>query len=93
MTMDEIAGILLLGGGFCFFTGINYSIIYRAKVKHEDMPSLTPFLGGICGAILMLALNGIHHPLRVLLPLLIDPGSIPLVLEFIVLIIMEQIKR
>lgn len=97
MSADEIGAkifcAVLLGGGFLFFTFINYSIIYRARIKHENTPSLTPFLGGTSGALFMLLMIGAKKPLLILLPLLIDPGSIPIVIEFIVLIIKEKIEK
>ena len=90
--LELILFALFFGGCFLFFTGMNYYIIYQAKVKKKDMPSLTPFLGGISGVICILT-TGFLYPWLLLLPLLIDPGSIPLVIEFIVLIIKEYTKK
>lgn len=87
MSIGRIAVTILSGGAFLFFTIINYIIIYRARIKHEYTPSLTPFLGGISGVLLVLTTIGTKYPLLLILPLLVDFGSIPLVIEFIVLFI------
>lgn len=87
MGLDKIFAAILCFGAFLFFTISNYQIIFRAKIKHEHTPSLTPFLGGISGALGVLAAVGTGYPLLIVLPLLADPGSIPLVIEFIYLLI------
>lgn len=89
MTADEIGGliftVLLLGGGFVFFSAVNYSILCHRWVKHEKTASLTPLLGGLCGAFLLLILNGTKHLPLLLIPLTVDPGCIPLMLQLIAL--------
>lgn len=84
-TADTVIGVLLLGGAFIIFTVINYRILFlRIKDKNSYVPSPAPFIGGLAGAILVIVLSGFSHPLFILLPLLIDPGSIPLIIEFII---------
>lgn len=85
---DNVLGVLLLGGAFVIFTFMNYRILFlRIKDKNSYVPSPAPLIGGLAGAILVIALSGFSHPLLILLPLLIDPGSIPLIIEFIICII------
>lgn len=83
---DTILGFLLLGGAFLAFTIINYQILFLAKKKADYVPSMTPLLGGCAGAMLAVAVFGLDHPLLILLPLLIDPGSIPMLIRFIIAI-------
>lgn len=90
---DMIVGYLLCGGAFIFFTGMNYYRLYLVFIKKpERIPSPAPFLGGISGAILMIAIFGFKKPLLILLPFIIDPGSIPLIIEFVFLLISDNIK-
>lgn len=82
---DTVIGVLLLGGAFVIFTIMNYRILFlRIKNKDSYVPSPAPLIGGLAGAILVIALSGFSHPLLILLPLLIDPGSIPLIIELII---------
>ena len=83
---DTILGFLLLGGAFLAFTIINYQIVFLAKKKADYVPSMTPLIGGCAGAMLAVAVFGLDHPLLILLPLLIDPGSIPMLIRFIIAI-------
>ena len=48
---------------------------------------MTPLLGGCAGAMLAVVVFGLDHPLLILLPLLIDPGSIPMLIRFIIAIL------
>lgn len=87
-TADTVIGVLLLGGAFLTFTVMNYRILFlRIKDKKDYVPSPAPFIGGLAGAILVIALSGFSHPLVILLPLLIDPGSIPLIIELIICLV------
>ena len=87
-TADTVIGILLLGGAFVIFTIMNYRILFlRIRDKDSYVPSPAPLIGGLAGAILVIALSGSSHPLLILLPLLIDPGSIPLIIELIIRLI------
>lgn len=89
---DNIAAIVLFGGGFLFFTSINYIYLYTTRIKKEGSSSFpAPFLGGIFGVISMVAIVGLK-PVA-LLPLIIDPGSIPLVVYFLYCILTELFDR
>ena len=89
--VDTIFGILLLGGIFVTFTIMNYRILFlRIKDKSSYVPSPAPLIGGIAGAILVIALLGFNHPLFILLPLLIDPGSIPLFIKLIICLVRRK---
>lgn len=79
-----IVGYLLLGGGFLFFTGMNYGILIMRWKKAERIPSPAPLLGGFLGAVLVICIVGFRYPLLILLPFVIDPGSIPLLIELII---------
>ena len=87
--LDTIAGVIFLGAAFLFFTIINYRILFMKIRKDERIPSPTPFFGGIAGALLVYCLFRSQYPLLILLPLLIDPGSIPLIIYFFVCLIKE----
>ena len=92
-TADTIVGILLLGGAFLIFTIMNYRILFlriRNKNNNAYVPSPAPLIGGLAGAILVIALTGSSHPLLILLPLLIDPGSIPLLIELLICLIRRK---
>ena len=88
-TADKVIGYLLTGGVFLMFTVINYRILFLMLKKAERIPSPAPFIGGIAGAVMMIAAFGYSHPWLILLPLLIDPGSIPLVIWFIICLFMD----
>lgn len=83
---DTILGFLLLGGAFLAFTIINYQIVFLTIKKADYVPSMTPLIGGCAGAMLAVVVFGLDHPLLILLPLLIDPGSIPKLIRFIIAI-------
>ncbi|MBQ7989725.1 MAG: hypothetical protein IJ080_00590 [Oscillospiraceae bacterium] len=80
---DTIAGVVLLGGMFLIFTSVNIRIMILMIKKADHIPSMTPLIGGLAGAALVMALSGTEYPLLILLPLLIDPGSIPLIIRLI----------
>ena len=83
-TADTIFGILLLGGAFLAFTLMNYRVIFLTIKKAEYIPSMAPFIGGVAGAVLVTVSTGFKYPLLILLPLLIDPGSIPIVIRLVI---------
>ena len=87
---DTIFGTMIFGGLFLFFTGVNYWYVYHAWIKPEKTPSPAPFLGGIFGAITMLGLFGLKNPFLIVLPFLIDVGSIPFLVHFIVVVVKEE---
>jgi len=80
---DKVFGYLLTGGAFLLFTSMNYRAVYLWLKKAEKVPSMVPLIGGIAGAVAVTAAFGFSHPLLILLPLLIDPGSIPLIIRLI----------
>lgn len=88
-TADNVSGYLLTGGAFLIFTAINYRILFLMLKKADRIPSPAPFIGGIAGAVMMIAAFGFSRPWLILLPLLIDPGSIPLVIWFIICLLMD----
>lgn len=90
---DTIAGYLLLGGTFLFFTSINYGILFMRVKKVERIPSPAPLIGGIAGAMLMICIIGFNHPIYIMLPLFIDPGSIPLIIWFIICLVSDLRRK
>ena len=88
-TADNVSGYLLTDGAFLIFTAINYRILFLMLKKADRIPSPAPFIGGIAGAVMMIAAFGFSRPWLILLPLLIDPGSIPLVIWFIICLLMD----
>lgn len=86
---DIIAGYLLLGGLFLIFTVMNYRLLVMRIKKAEKIPSPAPFIGGLAGALLVITITGFDYPLLILVPLLIDPGSIPLLIWMIICIISD----
>lgn len=85
---------VLCGGGFLFFAGMHYHILYLRFIKHaEYIPSPAPFLGGILGAILVFVLTRFHWSWLILLPLVLDPGSIPFLIQCIVLLFKEFVLK
>ena len=86
---DTITGIILLGGTFFIFTIINYRILFMRLKKVERIPSPAPLIGGIAGAMLVLCFVDSTHPMLLVIPLLIDPGSIPLVVWFLICVIKD----
>jgi hypothetical protein len=93
MTADTIAGVLISGALFVFFTFINWRNVYIWLVKKEKAASPAPLLGGLSGAIMMLGLFGSGHPFLIFLPFLLDYGCIPLLVEFLILVIRERKDR
>lgn len=91
MYADTIAGCLLLGGLFLIFTVMNYRILFMRIKKTEKISSPAPLIGGIAGSLLVTCFAGFKHPVLIMLPLLIDPGCIPLIIWFIICIKAEQI--
>ncbi|MBQ3918349.1 MAG: hypothetical protein II695_01625, partial [Oscillospiraceae bacterium] len=89
MLADKIAGVIVTGFLFVFFTFINWRIVYIGRVKKEKAASPAPLLGGLSGAILMLALFGKEHPFLIFLPFLLDYGCIPLFVEFLVVVVRD----
>lgn len=89
---DTIAGCLMLGGAFLIFTIMNYRILFMRLKKVERIPSPAPLIGGVAGAMLIICFAGFKHPILLLIPLLIDPGSIPLIIWFLICMI-EDFKR
>ena len=89
---DTIAGCLMLGGIFLIFTVMNYRILFMRINKAEKIPSPAPLIGGIGGAFLVICIAGFNHPVLILLPLLIDPGSIPLIIWCIICMLYD-VKR
>ena len=89
---DTIAGCLMLGGAFLIFTIMNYRILFMRLKKVERIPSPAPLIGGVAGAMLIICFVGFKHPILLLIPLLIDPGSIPLIIWFLICMI-EDFKR
>ena len=90
MLADKIAGVIVTGFLFVFFTFINWRIVYIGRVKKEKAASPAPLLGGLSGAILMLALFGKEHPFLIFLPFLLDYGCIPLIVEFVIVLITDN---
>lgn len=86
---DTITGCALLGGACIIFTVMNYRLLFMRIKKVEKIPSPAPLIGGINGALLVICFMGFKHPLLVLLPLIIDPGSIPLIIWFIICMISD----
>lgn len=86
---DTIAGVLMLGGGFLTFTIINYRILFMKLKKAERIPTPAPLIGGIAGAMLVICFMGLKHPMFILLPLLVDPGCIPLIVWFFVCLMLD----
>lgn len=86
---DTIAGCLMLGGIFLSCTIMNYRILYMRVKKVERIPSPTPLIGGIAGAILVFCLLGLKYPILLFVPLVIDPGCIPLIIWFLICMIMD----
>lgn len=86
-TVELILACVLFGGLFLVFTGMNYRLLILTLKKAERIPSPAAFIGGISGAILVICLTGLKYPLLILLPLVLDPGSIPLLIRFIVWLI------
>lgn len=86
---DTITGIILLGGIFLIFTIMNYRILFMRFKKVERIPSPAPFIGGIAGAFLIVCFWGVKYPWLLIVPLLIDPGCIPLVIRFFICLIMD----
>lgn len=89
---DTITGCLLLGGTFLIFTIMNYRILYMRIKKVDRIPSPAPLIGGIAGAFLIVCFMGFKYPMLLLLPLVIDPGSIPLIVWFFICLI-QDFKR
>lgn len=89
---DTIAGCLILGGIFLIFTIMNYRILFMRLKKVDRVPSPAPFIGGIAGVFLIICLWGFKYPVLILLPLLIDPGCIPLIIWFFICMI-NDLKR
>lgn len=79
----------LLAAGFLFFTGMNYGVLVFSRKKTGHVPSPAPFLGGICGFLLVLLIFRFRYPWLLLLPFVIDPGSIPL----LVMLVIRRIKK
>lgn len=86
---DTIVGCLLLGGGFLIFSIMNYRILFMRLKKADYVPSPAPWIGGVLGAFLVIALFGFRHALLIVLPFIIDPGSIPLMVWFIICVIKD----
>lgn len=89
---DTITGCLLLGGLFLIFTIMNYRILFMRLKKVERIPSPAPFIGGVAGAMLIVCFLGFKYPLLLVVPLLIDPGCIPLIIWFMICMI-SDLKR
>ncbi len=89
--LDRIFALLVFGLLALFFIGLNYSRIFLIILKKDYIPSPTPFLGGIFGAIALMAITNTFKPIYLLIPFIIDPGSIPLIIEFIIILISEYI--
>lgn len=87
---DTIAGCLLLGGGFLIFTIMNYRILFMRLKRADYVPSPAPLIGGVLGALLVIALFGFKNTILILLPFIIDPGSIPLIVWFIICMIKDS---
>lgn len=86
---DTVTGCLMLGGAFLIFTIMNYRILLMRFKKVEKIPSPAPFIGGVAGAFLVMCFMGFKHPILLLIPLLIDPGCIPLVIWFFICLISD----
>lgn len=86
---DTITGCLLLGIPFVAFTVMNYKILFMRIRKKEKIPSPAPIIGGLAGSILVMIFFRFEYPLLVVLPLIIDPGCIPLIIWFIVCMILD----
>lgn len=91
--LDTIAGVVLLGGMFSIFTFINYRILFMRIRKAEKIPSPAPLIGGMAGAFLVICFAGFKYPWLIVLPLLIDPGSIPLIICLVICLVMDFTRK
>ena len=87
---DSVIGYLLIGGIFLIFTAMNYHLLVLRRKKVDYIPSPAPFIGGLAGALLVIVIFGFKYPLLILLPLFIDPGSIPLVIRLIICMVRSE---
>lgn len=90
---DLITGCLLLGGAFIVFTVMNYRILFMRIKKAERIPSPAPLFGGVAGSLLVICLAGFRHIWLILLPLLVDPGSIPLLIWFVICVLQDVNRK
>lgn len=76
--------------GWCIYCIYFYELLHTlyATEKNRKIPSPAPFIGGVAGAILVICLVG-FKPLFMILPLVIDPGSIPLVIWLIIYMVRD----
>lgn len=90
---DTIAGVILLGGAFIIFTSINYRILFMRIRKLEKIPSPAPLIGGVAGALLIICFVGFKYPWLIILPLIIDPGSIPLIIWLVICMVRDYTRK
>ena len=90
---DTIAGVVIFGGLFVFFAGINWHWFYCGLTRSGKSASPAPFIGGIAGAAAVLGVCGLHHPWPALVPLLLDPGCIPFLVYALICIVFDPVRR
>lgn len=88
-TVDNIVGYIFLGVPFVIFTVMNYRILFLSLKKAERVPSPAPFIGGVAGAVLIGIITGFKPGWLMLIPLIIDPGSVPLLVWFVICMIWD----
>ncbi|MGN0691719.1 MAG: hypothetical protein ACI4K7_05175, partial [Oscillospiraceae bacterium] len=67
-----------------FFIIGNGWVFYKAWIKKEHCPSVTPFLGGLFGAAAVLLIPDDPYWFLCFIPMLLDYGCIPTVVLFVI---------
>lgn len=92
MSALKIIAAVILGIAGGYFIIINAIITYKVYIKKVEMPSITPFIGGILLSIVLLMFFS-EKWFLIFIPLLLDIGCIPTILEVIYLILKENKKQ
>lgn len=88
MSALKIIAAVILGIAGVYFIIINAIITYKVYIKKVEMPSITPFIGGILLSIVILMFFR-EKWFLIFIPLLLDIGCIPTILGVIYLILKE----
>ena len=88
MNILKIILAVIFGIAGLYFIIINAIISYNVYIKKEEMPSITPFLGGILvSAAILIAFR--EKWFLIFIPLVLDLGCIPTIVGVIYLILKE----
>lgn len=71
---------------------IGNGIILLKQIKKIECPSVFPFVGGVCGAIVVILTLEKQYWGMIFIPLMLDYGSIPIICKFIFFFIKDWVN-